>query len=503
MYGTGAVMAVPAHDTRDWSFAKKYNLPIKISIQNREGTLCLDQMDEAYTEDGVCYDSAEFTGLPNREAITAMSKKAEESGFGKGTVHFRLRDWLISRQRYWGAPIPIMYDEQGQAVPVPADQLPVLLPEDVEFKPTGESPLRSSEDFMKVFHPETGAPCVRESDTMDTFVDSSWYFLRYLSAQDDRQAVNAAIANKWMPVDQYIGGIEHAILHLLYARFFTKVFYDLGLIDFDEPFKQLFTQGMICKKGSDGNLYKMSKSKGNVVSPDELLKKYGADTVRLYTLFIGPPEKEAEWQDAGVEGASRFLKRLWRRVADNHALLMEAADLKLVLDEMEIPERDLYRKTHETIQQITRGLDGAFTFNTAVAGIMELMNAVDQLKISEDSSQAAKTVYRDAIETVILLISPFAPHIAEELWSELGHPESVLRARWPEVNERALERDVIEMVIQVNGKTRDKLHVPASASAESIEADVLALESVQKWLDGKTVRKVIVVPGRLVNVAAS
>ena len=503
MYGTGAVMAVPAHDTRDWSFAKKYNLPIKISIQNREGTLCLDQMDEAYTEDGVCYDSAEFTGLPNREAITAMSKKAEESGFGKGTVHFRLRDWLISRQRYWGAPIPIMYDEQGQAVPVPADQLPVLLPEDVEFKPTGESPLRSSEDFMKVFHPETGAPCVRESDTMDTFVDSSWYFLRYLSAQDDRQAVNAAIANKWMPVDQYIGGIEHAILHLLYARFFTKVFYDLGLIDFDEPFKQLFTQGMICKKGSDGNLYKMSKSKGNVVSPDELLKKYGADTVRLYTLFIGPPEKEAEWQDAGVEGASRFLKRLWRRVADNHALLMEAADLKLVLDEMEIPERDLYRKTHETIQQITRGLDGAFTFNTAVAGIMELMNAVDQLKISEDSSQAAKAVYRDAIETVILLISPFAPHIAEELWSELGHPESVLRARWPEVNERALERDVIEMVIQVNGKTRDKLHVPASASAESIEADVLALESVQKWLDGKTVRKVIVVPGRLVNVAAS
>jgi leucyl-tRNA synthetase len=460
-------------------------------------------MDEAYTEDGVCYESAEFTGLPNREAITAMSKKAEESGFGKGTVHFRLRDWLISRQRYWGAPIPIMYDEQGQAVPVPADQLPVLLPEDVEFKPTGESPLRSSEDFMKVFHPETGAPCVRESDTMDTFVDSSWYFLRYLSAQDDRQAVNAAIANKWMPVDQYIGGIEHAILHLLYARFFTKVFYDLGLIDFDEPFKQLFTQGMICKKGSDGNLYKMSKSKGNVVSPDELLKKYGADTVRLYTLFIGPPEKEAEWQDAGVEGASRFLKRLWRRVADNHALLMEAADLKLVLDEMEIPERDLYRKTHETIQQITRGLDGAFTFNTAVAGIMELMNAVDQLKISEDSSQAAKTVYRDAIETVILLISPFAPHIAEELWSELGHPESVLRARWPEVNERALERDVIEMVIQVNGKTRDKLHVPASASAESIEADVLALESVQKWLDGKTVRKVIVVPGRLVNVAAS
>ena len=409
-------MAVPAHDKRDWSFAKKYDLPVKISIQNIEGTLQLDEMDDAYTEDGICYESAEFTGMPNREAIGKMSEKAEADGFGKAKVNYRLRDWLISRQRYWGAPIPIMYDESGQAVPVPADQLPVRLPENVEFKPTGESPLRSSEEFMETMHPESGARCIRESDTMDTFVDSSWYFLRYLSAQDEHQAVDARIANKWMPVDQYIGGIEHAILHLLYARFFTKVFYDLGLIDFDEPFKQLFTQGMICKKGPDGNLYKMSKSKGNVVSPDELLEKYGADTVRLYTLFIGPPEKEAEWQDAGVEGAFRFLKRLWRRVADNHALLVEAANLKLVLDEMETPERDLYRKTHETIQQITRGLDGAFTFNTAVAGIMELMNAVDHLKISVDSSPTAKAVYRDAIETVVLLISPFAPHIAEELW---------------------------------------------------------------------------------------
>ena len=503
MYGTGAVMAVPAHDKRDWSFAKKYELPIKISIQNAEGTLQLGKMDDAYTEDGICFESAEFTGMPNREAIGKMSKKAEDDGFGKAMVNYRLRDWLISRQRYWGAPIPIIYDENDEAVPVPVDQLPVRLPEEVEFKPTGESPLRSSEDFMEAIHPTSGARCIRESDTMDTFVDSSWYFLRYLSAQDENQAVDAEIANKWMPVDQYIGGIEHAILHLLYARFFTKVFYDLGLIDFDEPFKQLFTQGMICKKGPDGNLYKMSKSKGNVVSPDELLKKYGADTVRLYTLFIGPPEKEAEWQDAGVEGASRFLKRLWRRVADNHALLMEAADLKLVLDEMETPERDLYRKTHETIQQITRGLDGAFTFNTAVAGIMELMNAVDHLKISVDSSPTAKAVYRDAIETVVLLISPFAPHIAEELWLELGHSEGVLQARWPKANEQALERDVIEIVIQVNGKTRDKLQVSAGASAESIEADVLALDSLQKWLKGKKVRKVIVVPGRLVNLAVN
>ena len=423
MYGTGAVMAVPAHDKRDWSFAKKYNLPIKISIQNEEGTLQLDEMDDAYTEDGLCFDSAEFTGMPNREAIGKISKKAEVEGFGKTMINYRLRDWLISRQRYWGAPIPIIYDENDEAVPVPVDQLPVRLPEEVEFKPTGESPLRSSEDFMEAIHPTSGARCKRESDTMDTFVDSSWYFLRYLSAQDENQAVDAEIANKWMPVDQYIGGIEHAILHLLYARFFTKVFYDLGLIDFDEPFKQLFTQGMICKKGPDGNLYKMSKSKGNVVSPDELLKKYGADTVRLYTLFIGPPEKEAEWQDAGVEGASRFLKRLWRRVADNHALLMEAADLKLILDEMETPERDLYRKTHETIQQITRGLDGAFTFNTAVAGIMELMNAVDHLKNFSEFKSNGEGSVSEAIETVVLLISPFAPHIAEELWLELGHSE--------------------------------------------------------------------------------
>ena len=502
MYGTGAVMAVPAHDTRDWAFAKKYDLPIKLSIQNHDGSLVLHEMEEAYTGDGTCFDAAEFTGQPNREVMGAMVKKAETEGFGKGKVNFRLRDWLISRQRYWGAPIPIMYDEAGEVVPVPAEQLPVRLPDDVEFKPTGESPLRSSEAFMQARHPAKGTPCQRESDTMDTFVDSSWYFLRYLSARDGEQAVDATLANKWMPVDQYIGGIEHAILHLLYARFFTKVFYDLGLIGFDEPFQQLFTQGMICKRGTDGNLYKMSKSKGNVVSPEELLKEYGADTVRLYTLFIGPPEKEAEWQDAGVEGASRFLKRLWRRMAENRSWIL-AADAERALDQMEATERDLYRKTHETIQQITRGLDGAFTFNTAVAAIMELMNAMDAAKIGADSSASAQAVYRHAMEQVVLLISPFAPHIAEELWAELGHEGGVLQAQWPQVNEAALERDVMELVIQVNGKTRDKLSVAASASREAVEAEVMALESVQKWLEGKTVRKVIVVPGRLVNIAAN
>ncbi len=503
MYGTGAVMAVPAHDTRDFTFAKKYGLPIKLSIQNEENSLVLEEMKTAYTEDGTCVDSGEFSGMNNREAIQKMTAFAEEKGFGRGTINFRLRDWLISRQRYWGAPIPMVYCADCGTVPVNESDLPILLPTDVEFKAEGESPLKGSASFMNCACPKCGKPAKRESDTMDTFVDSSWYFLRYLSAKDDTQAVNTEIANKWMPVNQYIGGIEHAILHLLYARFFTKVCKDLHLIDFDEPFAQLFTQGMICKKGPDGNLYKMSKSKGNVVSPEELLKKYGADTVRLYTLFIGPPEKEAEWQDSGVEGAYRFLKRIWRRVALNLDLLKSVEGKQPDLVEMADAERDLYRKTNETIQQITRGLDGAFTFNTAIAAIMELMNAIDHLKIADDSSDSAKAVFRDAIENVVLLISPFAPHIAEELWVELGHEAGIMNADWPTVNEEALKRDEIEMVVQVNGKVRDKITVSAEASNDEIEATAKASEKVQLWLEGKTIRKVIVVPGRLVNIAVS
>ena len=503
MYGTGAVMAVPAHDSRDFAFAKKYDLPIKLSIQNPDGSLVLDEMEDAYTEDGTCVDSAQFSGVANRDALKQMTEYAEQEGFGRGTINFRLRDWLISRQRYWGAPIPVVYCSACGTVPVPESDLPVMLPTDVEFKAEGESPLKGSEAFMNCACPKCGKPATRESDTMDTFVDSSWYFLRYLSARDDSQAIDTEIANKWMPVNQYIGGIEHAILHLLYARFFTKVIKDLGLIDFDEPFGQLFTQGMICKKGPDGNLYKMSKSKGNVVSPNELIEKYGADTVRLYTLFIGPPEKEAEWQDTGVEGASRFLKRIWRRVADNLELIQSVEGKTPVIADMADVERDLYRKVHETIQQITRGLDGAFTFNTAIAGIMELMNAIDHLKIDDDASESAKIVFRDAIENVILLISPFAPHVAEELWVELGHDAGIMKAEWPAVNEEALKRDAIELVVQVNGKVRDKITVAASASNDEIEATAKASEKVQSWLEGKTIRKIIVVPGRLVNIAVS
>ena len=503
-YGTGAVMAVPAHDTRDWAFAKKYHLPIRLSIQDPEQSLRLDQMEDAYTEDGIVTDSGPFTGLPNREAIPRMAAHAEAHGFGGPTIHFRLRDWLISRQRYWGAPIPIVYCKTCGIVPIPEEQLPVLLPEDVAFMPGGESPLARHEAFMNTLCPACGGPARRESDTMDTFVDSSWYFLRYLSANDDTQAFDTARCNRWLPVDQYIGGIEHAILHLLYARFFTKALHDMDLIDFDEPFAQLFTQGMICKRSEqDGQLYKMSKSKGNVVSPDELIREYGADTSRVYTLFIGPPERDAEWNDRGVEGAFRFLRRIWRWVYEKQEILNTSQDLCPDLAEMEAPERDLYRKIHESIRRITQDLDGAFHFNTAVAQIMELMNAVEDVPLDASSSASCRAVHREAIESIVVLLSPFAPHLCEELWQELGHAPSILRAPWPEVNEAALHRAQIEMVIQVNGKNRGRIEVSADADASTLEAEALRHPQVQKWIEGKNVRKVIVVPGRLVNIAVS
>jgi leucyl-tRNA synthetase len=344
---------------------------------------------------------------------------------------------------------------------------------------------------------------------MDTFVDSSWYFLRYLSAKDSTQAIDTAAANNWLPVDQYIGGIEHAILHLLYARFFTKVIHDLGLIGFDEPFAKLFTQGMICKKSdNDGKLYKMSKSKGNVVSPNELIENYGADTVRLYTLFIGPPEKEAEWNDAAVEGSFRFLARIWRRVWQNKELLSSVSpdtcgELAESIGKMEKAERNLYRKLNESIKKITHDLDGAFHFHTAISTIMELMNAIDEIKVDDSSSDQVKAVFRDAIEKVIVLISPFAPHIAEELWKELGHTGGILSAQWPECVEAALHRDEIQMALQVNGKVRGQLVVPSSATKEEIEALAVADEAVIKWSEGKAIKKVIVVPGRLVNIAVA
>ena len=503
-YGTGAVMAVPAHDTRDWAFATTYSLDIKLSIDSPDEPLDLAAMDQAYTEDGVTVHSGPFSGLPNREAITAMTAYAAAQGFGAAMVHYRLRDWLISRQRYWGAPIPVIYCDTCGTVPVPDADLPVLLPENVEFRPTGESPLARSDAFMNAPCPTCGAPSRRESDTMDTFVDSSWYFLRYLSAGDDTQAINAEICNRWLPVDQYIGGVEHAILHLMYARFFTKVVYDLGLIGFDEPFAHLFTQGMICKRNeADGQLYKMSKSKGNVVSPDGLIEAYGADTVRLYTLFIGPPERDAEWTDSGIEGAVRFLRRMWRRVYDHRELLEQARELTCCLDDMDQTARDLYRKAHETVAHVTRDMDGAFHFNAAIAQIMELTNALDAAAVTADSPAPLRAVYRQTIEMVILLLSPFTPHIAEELWQELGHTPSILTATWPAVDPAALVRDQVQLVLQVNGKVRGHLTLAAGCAPADVEAAALADEAVQKHLAGKTVRKVIVIPDRLVNIAVS
>jgi leucyl-tRNA synthetase len=474
-----------------------------VSIRPADRDLRAEEMEEAYVEDGVCVDSGPFSGRPNREAMRAMTEHAANEGFGGFRVHYRLRDWLISRQRYWGAPIPVVYCDACGTVPVPESDLPVLLPDAVEFRPGGESPLARCEEFMRTACPSCGAPARRESDTMDTFVDSSWYFCRYLNARDDRQAVDRETCDRWLPVDLYIGGIEHAILHLMYARFFTKAMADLGLLNVREPFARLFTQGMICKRSEkDGQLYKMSKSKGNVVSPEELIRTYGADTVRLYTLFIGPPEKDAEWNDQGVEGAARFLRRLWSRVAEHRALLERARGTPVELDALGGPERELYRKLHEAVRKITADLEGAFHFNTAIAQIMELMNAADRLEIGPESPGPRLAVYRAVLEQTVLLVSPFAPHVAEELWRELGHEDFVLRAAWPEVDPAALAREELDLAVQVNGRVRGRVRVPADADAAEVEAAALDDPQVARWLEGKTVRKVVVVPGRLVNIAA-
>jgi len=383
--------------------------------------------------------------------------------------------------------------------PVPEKDLPVLLPDDVEFRPTGESPLALCPAFHAVKCPACGKPARRESDTMDTFVDSSWYYLRYLSPHDDRQAIDTQACNRWLPVDQYIGGVEHAILHLLYARFFTKALHDMGLLAFDEPFANLFTQGMICKRSAkDGQLYKMSKSKGNVVSPDELIRDYGADTVRLYTLFIGPPEKDAEWSDQGIEGASRFLRRLWRLVHANLATIRSTADTPPDIPAMTPPVRELFRKTHQTIQKVTADLDGAFHFNTAIAQIMELLNSLETFKL--DHAGEGLAVYRQSVETLVKLLAPLAPHVAEELWINLGHKAGIMRMPWPAADERALARDTVEIAIQINGKLRGKMQLNAGLDRAAAEETVLANPQVQQWLAGAAARKVIIVPDRLANI---
>jgi len=429
---------------------------------------------------------------------------AKAGGFGDFAVTYRIRDWLISRQRYWGAPIPVVHCDTCGVVPVPERDLPVRLPDDVDFRIERGSPLAAHPEFVRTSCPRCGTAARRDTDTLAQWLCSCWYFLRYVNPRLADRPFRKEDVDRWLPVDQYIGGIEHAVLHLLYSRFIVKVLHDAGHLSFREPFGALFTQGMICKRSEkDGQLYKMSKSKGNVVSPDELIRKYGADTLRLYTLFIGPPEKDAEWSDTAVEGSFRFLNRVWRRVYETRAILADARGWRPDPSGMEAPERELWRKTHESIAKITRDLEGDFHFNTAIAAIMELMNAIEATPLDAAASSNRRAVYREALEATVLLLSPFAPHIAEELWRELGHEGSVLRAAWPEANASAMQREQVEMALQVNGKVRGRIRVSAGADVKTIEAEALADPQVAKWLEGKTIRKVVVVAGRLVNIAAT
>ena len=487
-YGTGAVMGVPAHDERDYAFAKKYNLPVNWVIQNTAQDLDFASLDTAFTEDGILVNSGEFSGKTSEEARQALGDYFTEQGTGRKTVNFRLRDWLISRQRYWGCPIPVVYcDKCGEQL-VPEDQLPVKLPEDVSFDGGAISPLATSENFLNTTCPCCGGPARREIDTMDTFIDSSWYFLRYADARNDKEVFNKEIAKYWMNVDQYIGGIEHAILHLLYARFFVKVLHDIGLVEVDEPFKALLTQGMVLKEGS-----KMSKSKGNVVSPEEIIAKYGADTARLFILFAAPVDRDLDWSDQGVEGSYRFLGRVWR-IIDTYQQLGASGHH----DSLSKDETALRRELHRAIKKVTEDLDGKFNFNTAISTVMELVNAMYQFKDSHESVQS--DLAKELVEKLTLLLAPFVPHITEEIWHECGFEGSVHAASWPTYEESALVVDEVEVAVQVNGKVRDKLTVSVSLSKEELEAAAKALPRVQEFTEGKTVVKVIVVPKKLINI---
>jgi leucyl-tRNA synthetase len=489
-YGTGAIMAVPAHDTRDFEFAKQYKLPIEVVIDDPKGHLEAAAMKEAYTDEGIMINSGKFDGMPSVKAVEKIADYFEENKLGSRAVQYKLRDWLISRQRYWGAPIPMISCQKCGTVPVPEKDLPVLLPENVEFRPTGESPLKFSESFVNTKCPKCGGAASRETDTMDTFVDSSWYYLRYITPKLDDKPFDTKTVNGWLPVDQYIGGIEHAILHLLYSRFITKFLCDISVVGFDEPFKNLFTQGMIVKDGA-----KMSKSKGNVVSPDKLIASYGADTVRLYTLFIGPPEKDAEWSDRGVEGSYRFLGRVWRLIERIHDRQAGAGKKENISK----TEEALKRKTHRTIKKVTEDLDGGFHFNTAISAIMELVNAAYDL-LGADDNRENSSVLREAAENIVMLLSPFVPHIAEEMWSMLGRGDSILKAKWPSYDKSVILEEVVTIPIQVNGKLRSRVDVPADMKDDALKTIVLSDEKVKPHLSGKIVKDVIIIPKRLANI---
>lgn len=495
-YGTGAVMGVPTGDQRDWMFADKYGIEKIVTICPIGKELKLEEMTCAYEEkEGMLVNSGEFTGMEMHKAMSAIMDKAEAEGFGKRRVNYRLRDWLISRQRYWGAPIPIIYCPHCGEVLVPEDQLPVRLPEDVSFTAGAKSPLATSEEFVHCKCPKCGADAIRETDTMDTFLCSSWYYLRYTDAHNDKMPFDKELNNYWGPVDQYIGGIEHAILHLLYSRFFVKVLRDAGLVDYDEPFSNLLTQGMVIKDGA-----KMSKSLGNVVSPEEILSKYGADTARLFILFAAPPERELEWSDQGVEGSFRFLNRIWRIVQAFEAVLAQKVT-EYDHSNLSEADKDLRRVLHSSIKKVTNDIETRFNFNTAISTMMELVNALYAYKEAAKEPNAG-LVY-EAISDLIKMMSPFVPHITEELWrGAIDANSSVHEQSWPECDEEALKVDNVEIVLQVNGKVRGRLTVPAEATKEELEKIAMADANVQAHIGDATVRKVICVPGRLVNIVA-
>ena len=495
-YGTGAVMGVPTGDQRDWMFADKYGIEKIVTICPVGKELKLEEMTCAYEEkEGMLVNSGEFTGMEMHKAMSAIMDKAEAEGFGKRRVNYRLRDWLISRQRYWGAPIPIIYCPHCGEVLVPEDQLPVRLPEDVSFTAGAKSPLATSEEFVHCKCPKCGADAIRETDTMDTFLCSSWYYLRYTDAHNDKMPFDKELNNYWGPVDQYIGGIEHAILHLLYSRFFVKVLRDAGLVDYDEPFSNLLTQGMVIKDGA-----KMSKSLGNVVSPEEILSKYGADTARLFILFAAPPERELEWSDQGVEGSFRFLNRIWRIVQAFEAVLAQKVT-EYDHSNLSEADKDLRRVLHSSIKKVTSDIEIRFNFNTAISTMMELVNALYAYKEAVKEPNAG-LVY-EAISDLIKMMSPFVPHITEELWrGAIDADSSVHEQSWPECDEEALKVDNVEIVLQVNGKVRGRLTVPAEATKEELEKIAMADANVQAHIGDATVRKVICVPGRLVNIVA-
>ena len=488
-YGTGAVMGVPAHDQRDFEFATKFGIDIIPVVDPGDPEIDLNNLKEACAAEGTLINSGEFNGMNNRDAIGKFIEIVEEQGIGKKTVNYRLRDWLISRQRYWGCPIPMIYCEDCGWVPEKEENLPVMLPTDVEFTGKGESPLTTSKTFGDTVCPICGKPAKREMDTMDTFLDSSWYFLRYCDPKNDKAPFDPKKAEYWMNVDQYIGGVEHAILHLMYARFFQMALYDMGLVKDEEPFKNLLTQGMVNKDGK-----KMSKSLGNVVSPEEIINKYGADTARLFILFAAPPERELDWSDAGVEGSYRFLNRVYRlvyEIKEKYPEVPSAFEIKTDAD------KSLNYTLNFTIKKVSEDVGGRFSFNTAISSIMELVNEMYRYK---EQGCVNEGLLGKAVKDLILILSPFVPHICEEMWEHIGQTESVTTMSWPEYDEDALVKESVEVVVQINGKVKEKMMVAADAGKSELEKIALENERIKALLDGKTFVKVVAVPGRLINI---